>query len=120
MCAILFVLCAGCGGSVSPSEDSDAGPCPTVAKSCPAGCRPVIGSLIGPTCVDKKTIHLGCGPEMLFILDEFCIRAAAPDGGAYLLPPGSAGSWLTHGGAFEHCTDERRLPNGSPKPYCDM
>ncbi len=115
----LIALSAACGGAVSPTEDSDAGPCPTSVAVCPAGCRPVIGSPIGPSCVENKSVHLGCGPELLFILNEFCLRGTEPDASAYLLPPGSAGSWLTQPGAgFEHCADEPWLPDGSPKPRC--
>ncbi|MEZ4223096.1 MAG: hypothetical protein R3B13_19290 [Polyangiaceae bacterium] len=69
--------------------------------------------------MDRQVVHLGCGPVDLVSLGEFCIHRVGPDAGAYLLPPGSAGPWLTANGRFAHCTSERILPDGSPKPPCD-
>ncbi len=119
-----LLLTAGCASSSEPTEQPDAGnspSCPTIANTCPDSCQVVSASLVRPTCIEKGGSVIGCAPKTIITMDEVCVRGTTPDAGAYIVPSGSWGTWLTQpDGGFEPCTaDERMLPNGTPKPVCD-
>ncbi|MEZ4223092.1 MAG: hypothetical protein R3B13_19270 [Polyangiaceae bacterium] len=119
---LLLGLLTGCASSTEPSEKADSGSspfCPPSGQSCPAGCIFVSGSRVGATCIEKVPTPVGCVPEGTFTLDSVCVRGTAPDSGAYILPSGTYGNWLTQpDGGFEWCTGEQILPDGSQKPPC--
>ncbi|MEZ4223095.1 MAG: hypothetical protein R3B13_19285 [Polyangiaceae bacterium] len=120
--ALLLGMLAGCASSAAPSEKADSGGapfCPPSGQACPAGCVVVSGSPVQATCIEKVSTPVGCAPEGAFTLDSVCVRGTAPDSGAYILPSGTYGNWLTQpDGGFEWCTDER-IVDGSLKSTCE-
>ena len=71
-------------------------------------------------CVEKYGSVIGCVPKTIITMGSDCIRRTAPDSGAYIVPSGSWGTWLSQpDGGLGPCKGEHTLPDGTLKPVSD-